>query len=276
MKVVQMFLFMTIALGMLNCNQVKPDTNVDLPTHEANKFTEEGREYYQLKVYTFETDSQVVTTDHYLKEAYLPALKELGISPVGVFKQIPSEEDSIRRTYVLVPFHSIDQFLSLEEELVKDENHQTAGSDYINAPYDRPPYQRIESTLMKAFVDMPKMMATPLEGPRSERIYELRSYESPTEQYYINKVDMFNAGGEVKLFDRLAFNAVFYAEVISGAKMPNLVYMTTFSDQASRDEHWKAFVDAPEWKELISMEKYKNNVSHADIIFLTPTAYSDY
>jgi hypothetical protein len=58
--------------------------------------------------------------------------------------------------------------------------------------------------------------------------------------------------------------------------MPNLMYMTTFSDQKNRDAHWKKFVDSPEWKELVVMDKYKNNVSHIDIIFLYPTEYSDY
>ena len=120
------------------------------------------------------------------------------------------------------------------------------------------------------------MQASPLNGARKDRIYELRSYESPSEAYFKNKVDMFNAGGEVKLFKRLGFNAVFYGEVLSGPKMPNLMYMTTFANQESRDAHWKEFVDAPEWKELISMSKYDNNVSHIDITFLYPTEYSDY
>ena len=64
----------------------------------------------------------------------------------------------------------------------------------------------------------------PLKAPtfnnaRSERVYELRSYESATEQYNINKVEMFNVGGEIDLFEQLGFNAVFYGEVISGAKL---------------------------------------------------------
>ena len=129
---------------------------------------------------------------------------------------------------------------------------------------------------MKAFTDMPKMQPTVLNGERKDRIYELRSYESPSGAYFENKVDMFNAGGEVKLFKKLEFNAVFYGEVISGPKMPNLMYMTTFANQNSRDEHWKKFGSAPEWKQLKSMSKYQNNVSHIDIIFLYPTEYSDY
>ena len=92
---------------------------------------------------------------------------------------------------------------------------------------------------------------------------------------YRNKVDMFNAGDEVGLFKRLGFNAVFYGEVLSGGRMPNLMYLTTFENQASRDAHWKAFVEDAHWKNLIAMPEYKNNVSKNEIFFLRPTTYSD-
>jgi hypothetical protein len=87
---------------------------------------------------------------------------------------------------------------------------------------------------------------------------------------------MFNEGGEIPLFERLGFNAIFYADVISGPKMPNLMYMTSFADKADRDAHWKTFSADPEWKKLSSMPKYQRNVSKVDITFLRPTAYSDY
>ncbi|MCB0471658.1 MAG: NIPSNAP family protein, partial [Flavobacteriaceae bacterium] len=58
--------------------------------------------------------------------------------------------------------------------------------------------------------------------------------------------------------------------------MPNLMYMTTFINQEDRDEHWKAFVDSPEWKSMSTDPKYQHNVSHIDITFLYPTEYSDY
>ena len=235
-----------------------------------------GRDIYQLKIYSFETEEQIATTDKYLKEAYLPALKRLNISEVGVFKLIPNDSETLKQIYVLIPFTSLDQFKALEGKLAKDKAYLAAGSEYINASYDNPPYQRIESILMNAFQDMPNMEASKVKGPRKDRVYELRSYESATEAYYVNKVDMFNAGGEIKLFDRLGFNAVFYAEVISGSKMPNLMYMTTFSNQEVRDKLWKEFFSSPEWEVLMGEEKYKHNVSHADKIFLYPTEYSDY
>ena len=235
-----------------------------------------SREFYQLKTYILHSDEQVKTTDQFLKEAYLPGLKKLGIKNIGVFKPKPNATDTLRKIIVLIPFKSLVQFDELDEKLRKDKTYLAAGAAYLNANYKQAPYARIESVLLKAFIDHPFLSIPLLDGPRTNRVYELRSYESATEAIHANKVDMFNAGGEVKLFNRLKFNAVFYGQVISGAKMPNLMYMTTFENQESRDAHWKAFGEAPEWKELIAMEKYKNNISHIDITFLYPTDYSDY
>ena len=203
-------------------------------------------------------------------------MKKLGIKKIGVFKPKPNPNDTLKKIIVLIPFSSLSQFLGIEEKLGKDKSYLAAGADYLNATYKQAPYVRIESVLLEAFADHPTLTTPVLNSPRANRVYELRSYESATEAIYRNKMDMFNAGGEVKLFERLAFNPVFYGEVISGAKMPNLMYMTTFADQESRDAHWKAFGDSPEWKGLIAMEKYKNNISHIDITFLYPTEYSDY
>jgi hypothetical protein len=235
-----------------------------------------SREFYQIKTYIFKTEQQEQTTDKYLKEAYLPGLKKLGIKNIGVFKPKPNAMDTLKKIIVIIPFSSMGQFLKLDEKLAKDKSYLAAGAEYLNATFKQPSYLRVESILLKAFSDHPILSSPALNSPRANRVYELRSYESATEAIYKNKVDMFNAGGEIKLFDRLAFNAVFYGEVISGAKMPNLMYMTTFADQASRDEHWKSFGEEPEWKEMSSLPQYQNNVSHMDILFMYPTDYSDY
>lgn len=241
----------------------------------TNSFSQ-AREYYQLKVYSFETDAQQQTTDKYLENAYLPALKRFNIQNVGVFKPRPTDSVTPKKTYVLIPFNSLAQFSLLEDTLMKDKTHLESGATYLNAAHDNAPYQRIESSIMKAFVDMPKMSVSKLDGPRKDRIYELRSYEAATETLYKSKVDMFNAGGEVKLFDELGFNAVFYAEVISGGQMPNLMYMTTHANQETRDANWKNFVDSPVWSKLKVIPKYQNTVSRNDTKFLYPTEYSDY
>ena len=50
----------------------------------------------------------------------------------------------------------------------------------------------------------------------------------------------------------------------------------TFNNKADRDKHWDAFGKDEQWKALTSNTEYSNNVSHADMIFLHPTEYSDF
>tara|TARA_R110002167_G_scaffold91083_25_gene245059 strand:+ start:1550 stop:2323 length:774 start_codon:yes stop_codon:yes gene_type:complete len=237
---------------------------------------ETSRQYYQLKIYSFENDAQVQATDDYLKNAFLPALKRMDIKTVGVFKLRAMDSVTPKKTYVLIPFSSLTQFEGMDSALAADKAYLDAGKGYITAAHDKAPFKRIQSILLKAFPDMPVMQASKLDGPREDRVYELRSYEGPTEALYRKKVEMFNLGGEIKLFDRLNFNAVFYSEVLSGSQMPNLMYMTTFANQEDRDAHWKAFIDSPEWTVLKAMPQYQNTVSRNEQVFLYPTEYSDY
>ncbi len=235
------------------------------------------RAFYQVKIYTFDTAQQEKTTDEYLKNALIPALNRQMIETIGVFKnRKDTEADSIAKTYVIIPFISLFQFESLNGQLELDEAYLEAGKPYLEAPHDNPPYQRIESILLKAFEDAPLLTPTPVEGPRKDRIYELRSYESATERIYANKVKMFNEGGEIELFKELGFHPVFFGEVIAGNKMPNLMYMTTHKNKAERDLNWKKFVDSEGWKNMSSLDEYQNNVSQIDKYFLYPTSYSSY
>jgi hypothetical protein len=233
------------------------------------------KEFYEIRIYHFKNDDQVKRVDDFLKNAYLPALHRAGINNVGVFKPIETDTAD-RKMFVLIPFTSLDQFSKLTDRLAEDKQFATSGKDYIDAPHNNPPYARMETIILKAFKGMPQLKKPALTGPRGERVYELRSYEGHTEKIFQNKVKMFNDGDEVGLFDRLGFNAVFYAEVIAGSRVPNLMYMTTFENKASRDEHWKSFGSDPQWKTLSSMPEYQNNVSKIDIFFIRPTEYSDY
>ncbi len=234
------------------------------------------QDFYELRIYTLTDDSQEQQMDTYLEKAFLPALKRNNVHNIGVFKFIPEIQDSIKQIFVLYPIQASSQFGQLTETLFKDTVLQKQGNAFLHAPHDAPPYERLEVLLLKPFKDMPILRPTTIKGPKEKRVYELRSYESPTEAFYRNKVEMFNEGGEITLFEKLGFNAVFYAEVLAGSRMPNLMYMTTFKDLETRDQLWKTFFESPEWKALSSDPYYKNNVSKADIMLLYPTEYSDY
>lgn len=233
------------------------------------------REYYEIRVYHVKDAAQEGIVDQYLQQAFIPALRKAGISKVGVFKPVGNDTAADRRVYVLVPYRSLDQFVQLPHQLEADKQHATSGAAYVDAVYNAAPYTRMESILLQAFTGQPQLQLPALKGPKAERVYELRSYESPTEKLYRNKVQMFNKGDEVGIFKRLNFNPVFYGEVLSGSRMPNLMYMTTFDNKAARDEHWKAFSSDPAWKQLLAMPEYQHNVSHSEIIFLYPAEYSD-
>ncbi len=233
------------------------------------------KQFYQIKVYQLKNEEQVGRIDSFLKEAYLPALHKAGIDKVGVFKPIANDTATVKMIYVFIPFQSWNEFIKLADVLEKDETYKIAGKNYMEASYNNSPYIRMESILLEPFPQMPQFNAPHLKSPSVDRVYELRSYEGATEKLYNNKVQMFNEGGEIDLFSRLGFNAVFYAKVISGSHMPNLMYMTSFENMASRDAHWKTFGDDTQWKQLVAKPEYQNNVSHSDIILMHPAEYSD-
>lgn len=246
------------------------------PTSSYAGGNESGRSFYQLVIYHLKDTGQERVTDTYLQNAYIPALHKLGILKVGVFKPVTNDTAADKIIYVFFSLQSLEQLLKLPLQLNADKNYNNAGKEYFDAVYSKPPYTRMESVLLHAFPLATQMEMPQLISPLTERVYELRSYESATEKIYKNKVQMFNEGGEIALFKRLGFNAVFYAEVISGSHMPNLMYMTTFENMAARDAHWKTFVDDTEWKTLSAKPEYQHNVSKADIILMHPTTYSDF
>ncbi|GAB3908502.1 NIPSNAP family protein [Mucilaginibacter boryungensis] len=227
--------------------------------------------YYQLKVYHLKGKTQQDMVDNYLQNAYIPALHRGGIPAVGVFKPLVADTAE-QLVYVFIPFKKIDAFLELDATLTKDQQYQEAGKDYLNAVYNHAPYLRMENILMKAFRAVPEYHIPKLTAPKSERVYELRSYESATENIALNKMNMFN-DAEISIFTNLNFNAVFYGQVIAGSHMPNLMYLTTFENKADRDKHWANF--GPEYKKISTLPKYLNNVSKNVTLFVRPTDYSD-
>lgn len=235
----------------------------------------EAQEFYEIKLYLIDEPEQEIQIDNYLKNAYIPALNKAGIDNIGVFK--PIKDDTIhygKRIYVLTPFKSIQQFLEIPGSLKNNNQYIKMAHEYLNAPHDKSPYRRIETTFLKAFKNMPLMKLPQLKGSFKDHIYELRSYESATESLLEKKIHMFNEGGEIPLFDSLNFNAVFFAEVLIGSKTPNLMYMTSFDSMEARDKHWELFFSSEKWKELIAKKYYDNSVSKAEIFLLNRTSYS--
>jgi hypothetical protein len=235
-----------------------------------------SNEIYEITVYHFKDAQQEATLDTYLQTALLPALHRKDKKSIGVFKPIANDTATDKIIYVIVPYSSFKELVNMPQELMKDAAYKTAGEAYLNANYKTPPYTRMENIILEAFPLAPQLTVPNLSSPKADHVYELRSYESATEAYHINKVKMFNEGGEVGIFKKINANAVFYGDVIAGCRMPNLMYLTSYENMTDRDAHWKTFGDDPSWKQLNTMDEYKNNVSKADIILMHAASYSDY
>jgi len=231
---------------------------------------------YEVKLYRINGPVQEAMMDAYLKDAFLPALHRAGIASVGVFKPIETDTAYGKMVYVFIPYKNIEQYGQLAGKLAADKVYAQAGKAFLDAPYNNPPFVRYESILAEAFTHMPLLRVPSFSTPRSERIYEYRSYESATEAKAAKKIEMFNEGGEIGIFEAIGANAVFYAKVITGSQMPRLIYMTTYANMKSHDECWAAFRIHPEWKRISSLDEYKNTTSKTKAFLLHPTDYSDF
>ncbi len=203
------------------------------------------REFYLIQIYHCNSSAQINGVDAYLKNTYLPYLHKMGIKKVGVFAPIDNDTAMDKRIYVWLPMESLNTLDALDQDVEQlDPMTKNALVDLGNQDGSLP-YTRVERIITKSFIDQPKYAKESSLSKSAARVYEYRSYESPTENMHLRKVHMFNQGGEVTLFKRLNFNAIFYSKAIAGARMPNLIYMTSFNNMEDRNEHWKAFSASP-------------------------------
>ena len=231
--------------------------------------------FFQIKVYHLKDDNQVKMTDDFLRDSYLPALHRFGIKNIGVFKPITNDTATIKLIYVLIPFSSPNQWLKISDRIKSDASFKLSGKNFLEANAKDPPFERVESILLEAFPEKTDLVLP--QQKDAGRIFELRSYESPTLHLAEKKMAMFNKD-EINIFNRLKFNPVFYGKVLSGSHMPNLMYMPIFKSVEDRNAQWKIFGNDSKWKEISADPVNENNVSvnHIDSILMHSTSYSDY
>jgi NIPSNAP len=231
------------------------------------------RQYFELRRYHLISGPQQKLASSYVADALIPALNRLGMSPIGAFDLYLGPETPA--LYVLIPSSSLESLATAELRLVQDEEYQRAGQSFIKAPAKEPPYERVESSLMIAFEGYPKLTVPPVTAQHGSRVFQMRTYESPTNHDHRVKVEMFNSG-EFAVFGRAGFWSVFYGDTLIGPRLPNLTYMLAFPDLAELNAKWKAFSADPEWKKLSGSSKfsYEAIVSNISNLILNPTTYS--
>jgi hypothetical protein len=230
-----------------------------------------ARQYLELRRYHLLPGTKQKLVHDYLGGAAIPALNRLGVSPVGAFTVMygPSQPT----LYLVLPHASLESVATLRQRLAADEEHQRAGAAFLGAAISDPAFVRVESQLLRAFEQMPRVEPPARQEGRS-RIFELRTYESHSDRAALLKLEMFNQGGEVPIFRRTGLTPVFFGEALVGENLPHLTYMLTFEDMRARDAAWAAFSADPEWRKLSANTRYADTVSTISDLILRPTAYS--
>jgi hypothetical protein len=258
------FLTASLAASALTLtNQVQPNQA------QAQSASGKPREYYELRRYHLQSGPQTRLTDAYVENALIPALNRLGIAPVGAFRLDYGPETPV--LYLLLPSSNLETLVTADLLLAKDAAFMKAAAPFWSAPAAAPPFQRIESSLHIAFEGWPKV--TP---PRKEkRIFHLRTYESPTNEDHVRKVEMFH-NGEFDFFTSAGAHSVFYSDALIGSRLPSLTYMLSFADMDALKTSWAAFNANPGWKKLSSDPHYSFEpiVSNVSNLILNPTSYS--
>jgi len=224
------------------------------------------QQVYEIRTYELFQYSNFKNFNTYLKDYFIPIMNQHGIKDIGVFEE--ASEDLPRKIYVFIPFANMETYQKARAHMASNSKLQKASS--VLSPQNQPIFNRYETSLYMAFDGMPKMV----KPDDKNRFFELRTYESHSEDAYRRKVNMFNEG-ELELFDQLDFGSVFFGDKIAGDRMPCLTYMLAFESLEERNENWGQFSDHPTWTKLKSDPAYKDSCcSTITRTFLIPVPYS--
>jgi hypothetical protein len=208
----------------------------------------------------------------YAKDALVPALGRAGIAPVGAFNVMLGPDSPT--LHLLIPHRDAESLVTLDARLLADAEYRKAAAVFLGLPPSDPPFLRCDSSLVAAVPTAPGIEKPAGAAAAASRVFELRTYRSPTEPAGRKKVEMFEAGGELALFRRLGMQTVFFGRDLVGPGLPSLTYMLVFADVAAREKAWATFRDDAEWLKLSAEPAYAGIVSGIDSALLRPTDYS--
>jgi hypothetical protein len=216
------------------------------------------KQVYEIRQYVVADAAQGAALDVFLSQGLLPALKRAQVGPVGAYTPAPGAE--LQDRFVVIPYSDLNSISKLHEGLDKDADYLKALAAFESNGPKNPPYKRILSEILVAMDCMPQLQASTAVGSESERVFELRIYESANEGLGDRKVEMFN-NGEVPIFLDCGIIPVFLGQGIAGPYTPSLTYLTAYPSDAARLEAWKKFLAHPDWKVLSGEAKYQGTVS---------------
>ena len=231
-------------------------------------------EFYVWRQYVLKNGVQPRRLADFLQTAAIPALNRLGHKPVGAFEVVAGVQTPA--VFLLTPCSTLDSLASLDAELDADGEYMRAGAPFLDTPATDSPYARQEVSLLAAFAKVPRLEVPAATATKGPRLFELRTYENPSEKAQRAKIRMFAEMGEIEIFRRVGLTPVFFSRTLVGPHMPSITYMLVHENMAGREKSWDAFRNDPEWKKLAATPSYSDAeiVSNITTVFLRPAGYS--
>jgi hypothetical protein len=232
-----------------------------------------AREFYQIRRYALQSGSQTKLTESYFSDALIPAVTRMGMGPVGALRLDFGPETPA--FYLLIPGSSVQALAELDLRLAQDAVFMKAAEPFWNGTAAAPAFQRVESSLLAAFTGWPRLTPPAAAASKGKRIFQLRTYESPSNGDHVRKVEMFHSG-EFEIFLKAGFHPVFFGDTLVGSRIPCLTYMLSFADQAELEACWKLFGNDPDWKKLSSSPRFASDqlVTNISNLILSPLGCS--
>ena len=228
--------------------------------------------YYEIITYRLVASVRVPTLIDFLRNASVPAWNRQGIEPIGVFTTLFGPD--MAAVHVLLPHPTIESAVTSRDRMVADVEYLEAGASILESGESDPAFVRMESSLLVGFPSMPALELPKGNLERKSRIFEMRTYESPSLKTHKKKIEMFDRGGEIDLFREIGLRPVMFAESLVGPRLPNLIYLLTFDGMSEREEAWNRFKVDPRWVALRDEPQYSGLVSNISDIVFSPTEAS--
>ncbi len=238
----------------------------ETPVHSAP-------EYYQLRCYNLMSGPQLKLTESYLNDALIPTLNRRSMGPIGAFKLDIGQDTPAY--YVLIPGPSVGDLAELDVHLAKDNDFLKLAAPFWNSTASAPAFQRVEISLLRAFEGWPRLTPPASSATKGNRMFQLRTYESPSNNDHVRKVEMFHSG-EFEIFLKAGFHPVFFGDALAGSRLPHLTYMLSFENTAELEAKWDVFRADPAWKKLSSDPRFAFDqiVTNISNVMLIPLACS--
>jgi hypothetical protein len=186
-----------------------------MPGFAAKK--QPNKQVLELRIYHFASPEKQQAFAQFLEAAAVPAFNRADANPVGIFKLLAGDNPDLKLAsdstdlYVLLPHRSFESLAGFSGRVANDKVFQQVGDPIIHAPKSDPAFERYESSLLLAFDGFPQVK---VPTKVATRLLQLRIYESHTNERGRKKIEMFNQGGELAIFERCGMTGVFFGQTL--------------------------------------------------------------